>query len=135
MSKLWLQTWAGAGNSLFPAPLAADHASWLDGLHDWRKAARSAAGLDEDHAKIFEIPGLKWTQTSYIQPQVHTFDRMLWNETSASYSVDHYLDDVQQQAFVGIGAGVVFAAEGCVQADLPRLHLQAGLLDRDFQTQ
>ena len=97
MSKLWLQTWAGAGNSLFPAPPAADHASWLDGLHSWRKAARSAAGLDDDHAKLFEIPGLKWTQTSYIQPQVHTFDRMLWNETSGSYSVDRYLDDVQQR--------------------------------------
>ena len=93
MGSLWPQSaFAGSGNSLFPAPSEGSHASWLDGLHSWRAATRTAAGL-KDPGVVFERPELHWTQTSYIQPQVHTFDRMLWNETSQSYTVDRYLDD------------------------------------------
>jgi iron(II)-dependent oxidoreductase len=90
---LWPQNWTGAGNSLFAAPAPnGHHADWLKSLLGWRTATRSAAGLTAD-GDVYKVDALTWTQTSYIQPQVHTFDRMLWDETSANYTVDRYLDD------------------------------------------
>lgn len=90
--SLWPQTWAGAGNSLFPAPVDGSHADWLKGLREWRQSTRAAAGLSGG-GEVYTVEALRWTQTSYVQPQVHSFDRMLWNETSGSYTVDRYLDD------------------------------------------
>ena len=47
------------------------------------------------------------TQTSYVQPQVHTWDRFLWNETAQAYSVDRYLDDCRAR-FGGIDSVLVW---------------------------
>ena len=97
VASLWLQTWAGAGNSLFLPPQRADnHSTWLDGLHTWRTTTRLAANLTGE-SEVYEMKALAWTQTSYVQPQVHTFDRMLWNESSAQYTVDRYLDDCNRR--------------------------------------
>ena len=96
---LWPQDpWQGAGNTLFPAPTSSeDHAEWLEGLRAWQTATRAAAGIPAEGGEVHQVPELRWTQTSYIQPQVHTYDRMLWNETGAHYTVDRYLDDCERR--------------------------------------
>jgi hypothetical protein len=99
LDPLWPQDpWQGAGNTLFPAPTSSDdHAEWLEGLRAWQTATRAAAGIPAEGGEVHQVPELRWTQTSYIQPQVHTFDRMLWNETGAHYTVDRYLDDCERR--------------------------------------
>lgn len=54
----------GPANPADPAAVAA----WRSGLEAWR--ARMLAKIDYN-GSIYEVPELKWTQTSYIQPQMH----------------------------------------------------------------
>jgi len=94
MSSLWPQTFAGAANGLFAATAAGSHAAWLATLRTWRDETRQRIGLAPgESGEVFDIEALRWTQTSIVQPQVHTFDLRLWNETSGTYTVDRYLDD------------------------------------------
>jgi hypothetical protein len=84
---------AGSTTGLFAAPNGS-YAPWLESLRTWREQTRAAIGLAPgEHGEVFDVASLSWTQTSYIQPQVHTFDLMLWNETSGRYTVDRYVDD------------------------------------------
>ena len=39
-----------------------------------------------------DVPGLQWTQTSYIQPQMHPYDRFFFD--GKNYTVQRWLDDV-----------------------------------------
>ena len=90
---IWPQKMAGSTTGLFAAPNGS-YAPWLESLRTWRQQTRAAIGLAPgEHGEVFDVASLRWTQTSYVQPQVHTFDLMLWNETSARYTVDRYLDD------------------------------------------
>ncbi|KAL1503325.1 hypothetical protein AB1Y20_011377 [Prymnesium parvum] len=45
----------------------------------------------------FSNAALLWTQRSYIQPQVHPYDRYFFNETSGEYTVDRFLGDLKQR--------------------------------------
>jgi len=40
-------------------------------------------------------PSLNWTSTSYVQPQVHLWDRYLWDYERNEYTVDRYLADLK----------------------------------------
>ncbi len=105
---IWPQDWAGAGNSLFPAPASGEsHSEWLKGLRAWQTATRAAAGIPAEGGEAHQLSALQWTSTSYIQPQVHTFDRMLWNESGAHYTVDRYLDDCERR-YGGIDSVLVW---------------------------
>ena len=37
---------------------------------------------------------LKWTQTSYVEPQIHPFDRLFYDRDSHKYTVTRFLDDL-----------------------------------------
>jgi len=40
---------------------------------------------------------VNWTQTSYIQPQMHTYDRFFYDPKTKQYTVKKYLDDLNQR--------------------------------------
>ena len=67
------------------------HAAWLKQITNWRDNCRKAINYT---GAIYEVAGLKWTQTSYIQPQMHPFDRYFYNRDNHSYTVTRYLDDL-----------------------------------------
>ena len=43
---------------------------------------------------VFATPELAWTQTSYIQPQMHPYDRYFY-DPAVGYTVDKFLDDLK----------------------------------------
>ena len=42
-------------------------------------------------------PNLNWTSTSYVQPQVHLWDKYLWDRENNNYTVDKLLDDFKDR--------------------------------------
>ena len=73
---------------------AADYKAWLDEIAHWRMEARVRAGYSGDQ---YKLPALKWTQSSFIQPQVMMEDRYLYDPVAGKYTVDRYLDDVEKR--------------------------------------
>jgi formylglycine-generating enzyme required for sulfatase activity len=51
---------------------------------------------------------LKWTQSSFIQPQMMVHDRYFYDPVAGKYTVDRYLDDLDQR-YGGIDAVLVWA--------------------------
>ena len=43
---------------------------------------------------VFDRPELVWTQSSYIQPQIHPYDRFFYDAASSKYTLDRFLDDL-----------------------------------------
>ena len=71
-----------------------DHRSFLDALRHWRKVRRIYVGYDGSR---YDLPALKWAQSSFIQPQAMVEDRYLYDPTARKYTVDRYLADVGQR--------------------------------------
>lgn len=46
------------------------------------------------NGSIFNIPPLQWTQKSFIQPQMHGYDRYFYNSETKSYTFDKWNDDL-----------------------------------------
>jgi formylglycine-generating enzyme required for sulfatase activity len=70
------------------------HQSFIDALRYWRKARRIYVGYDGSR---YDAPELRWTQSSFIQPQAMVEDRYLYDPAAGKYSVDRYLADVDQR--------------------------------------
>lgn len=76
---------------LLPAPSEGEHhGDWLASLWNWRRD-QTATGYD---GRIYSQPSLAWTRTSYIQPQIHVYDRFLYDGT---WTVDRYLNDLVER--------------------------------------
>ena len=73
--------------------------AWVSALKVWRAACRKQlhAGPRGGPVGPGDLPGLRWTQTSYIQPQVHPYDRFLWDPTARNHTVERYLRDVRER--------------------------------------
>ena len=71
-----------------------DHRSFLDALRHWRKVRRIYVGYDGSR---YDLPALKWAQSSFIQPQAMVEDRYLYDPAVRKYTVDRYLADVDQR--------------------------------------
>src|SRR5579863_3694476 len=71
-----------------------DHQSFLDALRYWRKVRRIYVGYDGSR---YDLPALKWAQSSFIQPQAMVEDRYLYDPTVGKYTVNRYLADVDQR--------------------------------------
>ena len=56
----------------------------------------------------YEMPELKWTQSSFIQPQMMVHDRYFYDPVAGRYTVDRYLDDLEKR-YGGIDAVLVWA--------------------------
>ena len=86
------------GKKLFDAP-SGDHGAWLAKLKSWRKERQKSYT-----GEVYEEPSLYWTRTSFLQPQIHVYDRYLYD---GSWTVDRYLDDLQRR-FGGIDSVLIW---------------------------
>jgi formylglycine-generating enzyme required for sulfatase activity len=84
-------------------PFAHEH--WLADIAHWRTERRVRTTFDPAR---YELPALRWTQSSFIQPQMMVHDRYFYDPVAGKYTVDRYLDDLDQR-YGGIDAVLVWA--------------------------
>src|ERR1700679_1544968 len=77
-----------ATGSLIDGPAdPADFAKWIADMRRWRHEQLVRIGYDGSE---YERPELKWTQSSYMQPQMMVEDRYFYDPTAGKYTVDRY---------------------------------------------
>jgi gamma-glutamyl hercynylcysteine S-oxide synthase len=81
------------------------HAQWLKAITDWRTERRIRVGYDGSR---YDTPEFKWTQSSFMQPQMMVHDRYFYDPIAGKYTVDRYLDDLEKR-YGGIDAVLVWA--------------------------
>jgi formylglycine-generating enzyme required for sulfatase activity len=81
------------------------HELWLSDIRHWRDERRIRIAFDPAR---YEMPALRWTQSSYIQPQMMVHDRYFYDPIAGRYTVDRYLDDLEKR-YGGIDAVLVWA--------------------------
>ena len=69
-------------------------AEWLKQMRAWRADQRLRMGYDKN---LYGVPALKWTQSSFIQPQMMMQDRYFYDPDTHKYTVGRYLDDVSKR--------------------------------------
>jgi nucleotide-binding universal stress UspA family protein len=81
------------------------HERWLSDLQHWRNERRIRIAYDPSR---YDFPVLRWTQSSFIQPQMMVQDRYFYDPVAGQYTVGRYLDDLNQR-YCGIDAVLVWA--------------------------
>ena len=81
------------------------HERWLRDIQHWRSERRIRIASDPAR---YELPALKWTQSSFIQPQMMVQDRYFYDPATGRYTVDRYLNDLEKR-YGGIDAVLVWA--------------------------
>ena len=72
----------------------ADHEAWLADVRHWRDERRIRIGYS---GARYDVPELRWTQSSFIQPQMMVEDRYFYDPVAGKYTVDRYLDDLEKR--------------------------------------
>ncbi|MGB8589981.1 MAG: SUMF1/EgtB/PvdO family nonheme iron enzyme [Candidatus Acidiferrales bacterium] len=105
-AMLWAQdTQYPSQNMLIPGPAnASDFKTWLADLQHWRHERLVRIGYDGSQ---YDRPELKWTQKSFIQPQMMIHDRYFYDPVEGRYSVGRYLDDLDKR-FGGIDSVLIW---------------------------
>ena len=83
----------------------ADASNWLSEMRGWRARKRSQMQYDGSE---YDRPELKWTQSSFIQPQMMVEDRYFYDPVAGRYTVDRYLDDLRKR-YGGIDAVLIWS--------------------------
>jgi len=78
---------------------------WLADITHWRNERRIRIGYDPSR---YEMPALKWAQSSFMQPQMMVHDRFFYDPVAGKYTVDRYLDDLDKR-YGGIDAVLIWA--------------------------
>jgi len=81
-----------------------EHEAWLADITHWRTERRIRIGYD---GARYDLPALKWTQSSFMQPQMMVQDRYFYDPNSGRYTVDRYLDDLEKR-YGGIDAVLIW---------------------------
>jgi len=81
------------------------HQDWLNDITHWRNERRIRIGYDPAR---YELPALKWAQSSFMQPQMMVHDRYFYDPVAGKYTVDRYLDDLDKR-YGGIDAVLIWA--------------------------
>ena len=55
---------------------------------------------------------LEWTQDSFVQPQVHPYDRYFYDHESGQYTIERFVDDLRRR-YGGADALLVCALKHC----------------------
>ncbi|HTR65518.1 MAG TPA: SUMF1/EgtB/PvdO family nonheme iron enzyme [Terriglobales bacterium] len=93
---------AWEGGSRFCTP--EDHEAWLADITHWRNERRIRIGYNGSR---YDMPALKWTQSSFFQPQMMAEDRYFYDPVAHRYTVDRYLDDLEKR-YGGIDAVLIW---------------------------
>ncbi len=94
----------GVGEGGSTACSQEEHEAWLDDLHHWRNERRIRIGYNGSR---YDFPALKWTQSSFFQPQLMAQDRYFYDPVAHRYTVDRYLDDLEKR-YGGIDAVLIW---------------------------
>ena len=78
--------------------------AWRKDIRHWRFERLLRMGYSGSE---YERPELKWTQSSYIQPQMMVEDRYFYDPVANKYTVDRYLDDLDKR-YGGIDAVLIW---------------------------
>jgi gamma-glutamyl hercynylcysteine S-oxide synthase len=81
-----------------------EHEAWLADITHWRTERRIRIGYE---GARYDLPALKWTQSSFMQPQMMVQDRYFYDPDSGKYTVDRYLDDLEKR-YGGIDAVLIW---------------------------
>jgi iron(II)-dependent oxidoreductase len=81
-----------------------EHEAWLQDVRHWRDERRIRIGYDSSR---YDLPATKWTQSSFIQPQMMVEDRYFYDPAANRYTVDRYLDDLEKR-YGGIDAVLIW---------------------------
>ncbi len=81
-----------------------EHEAWLADITHWRGERRIRIGYD---GARYDLPALKWTQSSFMQPQMMVQDRYFYDPIAGKYTVDRYLDDLEKR-YGGIDAVLIW---------------------------
>jgi iron(II)-dependent oxidoreductase len=86
-------------------PCAAnEHETWLADIQHWRDERLIRIGYNGSR---YDLAALKWTQSSFIQPQMMVEDRYFYDPVANRYTVDRYLDDLEKR-YGGIDAVLIW---------------------------
>jgi hypothetical protein len=105
----------GYGGEQLNAP-SGNYADYLAALLAYRK---SCLAYIKFNGSIYEVPQLKWTQTSYMQPQMHPYDRTFY-DPSVGYTVDRYVQDLNDR-YGGIDSVLVWPVSAVKLSARPRI--------------
>jgi gamma-glutamyl hercynylcysteine S-oxide synthase len=81
-----------------------DRMNWLTDLKHWRTERLIRIGFNDFR---YDLPALKWTQSSFIQPQMMVEDRYFYDPVAHRYTIDRYLDDLEKR-YGGIDAVLIW---------------------------
>jgi iron(II)-dependent oxidoreductase len=81
-----------------------EHDDWLADIQHWRMERRIRVGFN---GARYDLPALKWTESSFIQPQMMVEDRYFYDPVAHKYTVDRYLDDLDKR-YGGIDAVLIW---------------------------
>jgi iron(II)-dependent oxidoreductase len=68
--------------------------TWLHEIRLYRSMRLIRMGYSDS---MYQLPALKWTQSSFIQPQMMIEDRYFYDPATGKYTVDRYLDDTEKR--------------------------------------
>jgi iron(II)-dependent oxidoreductase len=92
--------WEGGSTTCTPE----DHANWLADVTHWRNERRIRIAYDDSR---YDLPALKWAQSSFMQPQMMVQDRFFYDPVAHRYTVDRYVDDTVKR-YGGIDAVLIW---------------------------
>ncbi|HLJ47379.1 MAG TPA: SUMF1/EgtB/PvdO family nonheme iron enzyme [Bryobacteraceae bacterium] len=81
-----------------------EHEAWLADIIHWRNERRIRIAYEGSR---YDEAALKWTQSSFIQPQMMVQERYFYDPEARRYTVDRYLDDLEKR-YGGIDAVLIW---------------------------
>eukprot|EP01084_Bolivina_argentea_P150334 262545_1 len=68
-----------------------DFDSWMSNITAQRKKDLNSINYN---GSIFKVPGLLWTQSSFIQPQMHGYDAYFYDVNTHQYTLEKWNNDL-----------------------------------------
>jgi len=82
----------------------ATSADWIAELRDWRREHLARIGFDDAN---YRRPELQWAQRNFVHAQMMCEDRYFYDPVEGKYTVDRYLDDLEQR-FGGLDSVLIW---------------------------
>ncbi len=83
---------AGIGHWMIDVNAASEN--WVRGLREWRTEHLIRIGFDD---AIYRRKELQWSQRNFVHALLMVEDRFFYDATTGRYTVDRYLDDLEQR--------------------------------------